>query len=331
MKWTIGMPSYNNFTEVYFTVQSLRLHHNLKDCEIVVVDNFGDPLLESFCREKGSGLVRYEKYTDIHGTAAPRNRLFEIAKGEFVVCMDSHVLLRPGFFDVDPIGQNLIHGPILFNTTNRYSLEWKPKWSRNMWGVWAMSLMPYKLFISLNKQEKGKAKKEIDERKLIIKSLPKKPFEIWGMGLGVFCCRRDSWLGFNQRFLGFGGEEGYIHEKFRNAGRKVLCDPSKVWMHFFCNQGRKIPFPCPMIDRVRNYILGFEELKLDTKEIKNHFGSQLFDHAKLMIENENLKERVFNLINKYEPKIETAVEKPEGNPTPEKSKETAVMVPQEIR
>ena len=33
MKWSICLPSYNNFTEVYFTVQSLRMYHDLKDTE----------------------------------------------------------------------------------------------------------------------------------------------------------------------------------------------------------------------------------------------------------------------------------------------------------
>lgn len=37
-------------------------------------------------------------------------------------------------------------------------------------------------------------------------------------GLGIFACRRDVWPGFNPRLRGFGGEEGYIHEKFRRAG-----------------------------------------------------------------------------------------------------------------
>jgi hypothetical protein len=69
LKLTIGMPSYKNFEEVFFTVQSLRLHHDLKDTEIVVVDNFGDTHLEKFAR--GSG-VRYEKFIDTTGVSAAK-------------------------------------------------------------------------------------------------------------------------------------------------------------------------------------------------------------------------------------------------------------------
>jgi glycosyltransferase involved in cell wall biosynthesis len=251
MRWTIGMPSYNNFNEVYFTVQSLRLHHDLTDCEIVVVDNYGDKVLEQFCKEKGKEIIRYEKFTDIRGTAAPRDKVFEIAKGEFVLCMDSHVLLKQGFLNKTPIGDGLAHGPCLWNTFDGYSCEWLPQWRNKMWGIWAGT----------------------------ITVLPEEPFEIWGSGLGIFCCRKDSWLGFNKKFRGFGGEEGYIHEKYKKAGRKVWCDPTKVWVHHFGNCGRQIPFPIPMHERVRNYIIGFMELGLDTRPIKEHFGEPLYSEA----------------------------------------------------
>ena len=38
---TIGVPTYNDFDGVDFTVQALRLYQSLEDTEIVVVDNFG--------------------------------------------------------------------------------------------------------------------------------------------------------------------------------------------------------------------------------------------------------------------------------------------------
>ena len=45
------------------------------------------------------------------------------------------------------------------------------------------------------------------------------PFEMGMQGLGVFACRKAAWPGFNPRFSGFGGEEGYIHEKIRRKKR----------------------------------------------------------------------------------------------------------------
>lgn len=260
MRWTIGMPSYDNFAEVYFTVQSLRLHHDLTDCEIVVIDNYGDSELEMFCRFNGKGVVRYEKFTDIRGVSPAKNRIFDIAKGDNVLVMDSHILLKAGALDKFPPEGDLVQGPCLNNNMQEYYCEWLPKWARNMWGVWAPG----------------------------VKTLPEKPFEIWGLGAGFFCCKRESWLGFNPAFRGFGGETGYIQEKYRKAGRKVWCDPSKVWVHFFCNSGRKIPFQVPMAERVRNYIIGFRELGLDMHEMEKHFSRELIEQARIIVAEESL-------------------------------------------
>jgi glycosyltransferase involved in cell wall biosynthesis len=266
-KWSIGMPSYNNFDEVYFTVQALRFYHELKDTEIIIVDNFGEDRLQRFCRDKGNGLIRYEKYVEIQGTAAPRNLIFELAKGENILCMDSHVYLKRGFFKNDPTGDDLTQGPVLWNSFNGYSTEWINQWGRNMWGRW----------------------------KATVTKLPRKPFEIWGQGLGIFCCRRDSWLKFNSEFRGFGGEEGYIHEKYRQAGRKVWCDPSKVWVHHFCNCGRKIPYVVHLTDRIRNYLLGFDELGLDKAEIEKHFDRELIEAAKNIMKIDSLNSKINDL------------------------------------
>jgi hypothetical protein len=111
-------------------------------------------------------------------------------------------------------------------------------------------------------------------------NIPKEPFDIWAMGAGFFLCRRDTWLGFNKRFKGFGGESGYIQEKYRKSGRRVICLPSLIWLHMF---DRKIPYPLKMIDRVRNYLLGFEELGLDTKPISDNFDPKLVAEAKALI------------------------------------------------
>ena len=63
------------------------------------------------------------------------------------------------------------------------------------------------------------------------------PFEIGMQGLGLFACRRRAWPGLNPRFRGFGGEEGYLHEKVRRAGGRVLCHPAVGWAHRFGRPG----------------------------------------------------------------------------------------------
>jgi glycosyltransferase involved in cell wall biosynthesis len=253
MKWSIGMPSYDNFTEVYFTVQSLRMHHDMSDKEIIIVDNYGDDNLARFVKETGGNTVRYERFNENQGVSVAKNKIFELARGEFVLCMDSHILLKPGCFDRDPPGDDMIQGPLLKNDQSGYWCEWLPKWRRHMWGIW------------------GALKKESE--------LPVEPLEIWAMGAGFFAVRRNSWLGFNPAFRGFGGESGYIQEKYRKAGRRVWCYPNMIWLHFFGELGRKITFEVSTIRRVMNYIIGFRELGLPLDEMRRHFGYTLFNKA----------------------------------------------------
>jgi len=237
MLWTCGMPSYNNFVEVFFTVQALKMYHNLRQCEIIVVDNYGDDYLKEFCQE---ALINYERFTKITGVSAAKNRLFEVAKGKNVLCMDSHILLKQGIFDIDLPNNDLYQGPMLRVDTQQYTCDMIPEWREKMWGIWAPK----------------------------VTELPEAPFEIWAMGAGFLACRREAWLGFNPEFRGFGGETGYIQEKYRKAGRKVWCHPKMIWMHLF---GRKVPYPLILKDRVKNYIIGFKELGLDIRQIHDHF------------------------------------------------------------
>lgn len=255
LRLTLGLPCFNNMTEVWFSVQSLRMYHNLTDCEILVVDNFGDPVLEKFIKNNGGGVVRYEKYTDMVGTSCTKNKVFELARGEMVLCMDSHILIRSGALDNIPVTDDLVHGPIIYTDNKNYCCEWLDQWRGQMWGIWGKN----------------------------VQVLPKQPFEIWGMGTGFFLTKRTSWLGYNNKFRGFGGEQGYLHEKYRKAGRKVWCYPNLVWMHMFFDQGRKIPYPCRLIDRVRNYLIGFEELWKDPKPIIDHYGEKMVADARALI------------------------------------------------
>jgi glycosyltransferase involved in cell wall biosynthesis len=265
IKLTIGMPSYSNFTEVFFTVQALRMYHDLTDCEILIVDNFGDPELEKFWKANGKDVVRYEKYLDTNGPAGAKNAVFELARGEMVLCIDSHVLLIPGSLKNIPVTDDLIHGPLLYNDMKNYVCDFKPQWRGHMWGVWGD-------YCTYDK-------------------LPKEPFEIWGDGMGCFLAKKDTWLGFPSRYRGFGAEEGVIHEMYRKAGRKVKCLPSLIWAHLF---DKKIPYPLKLVDRVHNYLVGFSEIGMDPKPIEDHFGAKLVAEARAMIAQEDQASRILS-------------------------------------
>ena len=99
------------------------------------------------------------------------------------------------------------------------------------------------------------------------------PKEIPMHGMGLFSCRKSAWLehgGFNPRFRGFGGEEGYIHKKVPQAGHRTLCLPYLKWLHRF-GWPRGVPYRLQRLDKLRNYLLGCTELRLDIAPVREHF------------------------------------------------------------
>jgi hypothetical protein len=97
------------------------------------------------------------------------------------------------------------------------------------------------------------------------------PFEIPAMGLGLFSMRKDAWSGFNPLFRGFGGEEGYLHEKVRRMGGKAICLPALRWIHRFTREGQTIPYPLNLWNKVRNHVLGHLEIGLPLDRLREEF------------------------------------------------------------
>jgi glycosyltransferase involved in cell wall biosynthesis len=245
---TVGMATYDDFSGVYFTVQSLRLYHPNLNIEIAVVDNYGCKDTEDFI----TNWVPNGKYIldrKIQGTAYPKNRVFQFASSPYVLCLDSHVLLVPQalenlicYFQANPDTGDLLHGPMYYDNLKETATHMDPVWRGEMFGIWAYD----------TRVEAGT------------------PFEIPMHGMGLFACRKDRWLGFHPRFRGFGGEEGYIHEKFRQAGRKILCLPWLGWVHRFYKSA-VVKYSLTREDKLINYFLGHIELGLDLQPIRDHF------------------------------------------------------------
>ena len=250
---TVGMATYDDFNGVYFTVQALRLYHDMQDVELLVIDNYGCDDTRRFVEGWSGG--RYLLRKDVQGTAAPRDLVFREAAGDVVLCCDSHVLLFPGvierlkqFYRDDPVCDDLLQGPMVYDDARLMSTHLDPVWRDEFWGTWGT-----------------------DERGLAPDGAP---FEIPMQGLGFFACRKSAWLGFNPRFRGFGGEEGYIHEKFRQAGRRTLCVPGLRWMHRF-GRPSGVPYRLTLEDKFRNYLIGHAELGLDLAQPIAHFSPRL--------------------------------------------------------
>lgn len=250
---TIGMATYQDFDGVYFTLQSLRHYHDMQDVELLVVDNYGCEHTKNLVENWVKG--RYILATDTVGTAPAKDLVFREAQGEAVLCCDSHVQFGPGaisrlkaYYRDHPDCDDLLQGPLVYDDLASIATHFDPVWRGQMWGVWATD--------PRGRDPDGE------------------PFDIPMQGMGAFSCRKRAWLGFNPRFRGFGGEEGYIHEKFRQAGRRTLCLPWLRWTHRFGRPGG-VSYPLYVDDKLRNYLIGHAELGLDVRPVIAHFAEFL--------------------------------------------------------
>jgi hypothetical protein len=345
VKLTVGMATHNDWQGVYFTTQALRLYHPevVEMCELLVVDN--DPegqeggwtrdLVERWLAPHAGkpgqwAKASYVKLPDVEGTSAPRDHVFRAASGQYVLCLDCHVLLWPGsikrlldYYDANPGTRNLLGGPIFMDDYLHYGTHFDDVWRDKMWGVWACAWQcpcgfvfcprevskpeggaPGVLFYPILGGERLDTCPRCDHlihstsqwwsheqplleagHRPVGNSIDDPPFEIPAMGLGLFSCAKDAWLGFNPRFRGFGGEEFYIHTKFRQAGAKCLCLPFLRWTHRFTRQGQAIPYPLNDWHKLRNHVIGHQELglplgRLHAEWVGNyHFPQNQWDEA----------------------------------------------------
>jgi len=276
-KLTIGMITYDDFDGVYFTLQSLRLHHPeaMNDVEFIIIDNNPDSNHGKEVKNLtgwGTGKVRYVGFTEYNSTAV-RTKIFEMATTPYVLCLDCHVLLSLGavkrlidFFEAGKDQGNLLQGPMMYDDLKGVATHFDLVWRAQMWGIWGS-----------------------DERGA---NPDNEPFEIPAQGLGLFACRKDSWLGFNPNFRGFGGEEGYIHEKYRLMGKKTLCLPFLRWVHRF-GRPNGVRYPLTIENKIRNYFIGHLELGKDVTPVIEHFKefttmenlNKLYNEAKNAMQN----------------------------------------------
>lgn len=304
------MPTFDDYHGAIFTLQSLRLNNDLKDVELLVIDNNpsspGSAMLkgnlEGPLRGDNAG-ARYIAYEEAVGPANTKNRVFAEANGKAVLCIDSHVLFRPGtinklidWYDKNPDSKDLICGPLVYDDLYNISTHFDDVWRGEMWGIWGTAWVTFDgiAFSILNKEDKTVAVRldkglghhileeysniPFNGHDRVLKEKGCTPigrkdtdqFEIPGNGCGLISCHKDAWLTFNVNFAGFGGEEMYIHEKFRQAGHKAYCLGFLKWWHRF-GRPEGVKFPLRRDQKVRNYIIGHLELGLPLEPVFEHF------------------------------------------------------------
>ncbi|MEM1874878.1 MAG: DUF6171 family protein [Candidatus Hadarchaeales archaeon] len=233
---TIALATYSDLDGAIFSIQHARfLPDFLPADRFVVVNNNPHgpetPVLRDFCNK--ADVIYVEN--PINSTSLSRELAIQSAPTDVVVVIDSHVLIAPGSLYVirqylsNPENErNLLHGLSLSDNLAPGGWSWLPFWRAEMLGIWS----PH--------------------------PEPDQPTEIWGAGLGLFVINKNFWPHFHPLHRGFGGEEGYIHEKIRRNGGKVIFHPSIRFWHRYYRVA--VPYPLSKQDKIRNYLLHFFDL-----------------------------------------------------------------------
>jgi hypothetical protein len=208
------------------------------------------------------------------------------------------------WFDANPDFHGLVQGPMIYDGLATMSTHYNDQWGTDaMWGTWGsawrhdcgQTVVPrpiaqdkvgfYALAMGMERlpscptcgkafpQEMQWYRHEPALNDLgfteVCQDIDSPAFEIPACGMGCFACRRPDWLWYNRHFRGFGGEEHYIHERYRRMGRKTLCLPFLRWVHRFprVHQGYK----ALTYDKARNYVIGHTELGLPLQRVHDAF------------------------------------------------------------
>lgn len=262
VRLTVGIATHDDFDGAFFTVSSLLIHHReaLQDAEILILDNHpqgqeAESLAKLAAAPPPTTNIRYIPYSYVQSTAV-RDAIFRFAGGEVVVILDSHVLLEPGalssvlrYFESPDRLADMVQGPLLSQSGHTIAAtHMDPVFSKGMYGTWGSD-------------PRGE-------------DLAGEAFDIELHGLAAFAMKRTSWPGLNSRFQGFGGEEGYIHEKVRQAGGRTVCLPAFRWHHRFLRP-RGITYPNRWEDRLNNYLTGWSEIGYSLNPVTDHFAELL--------------------------------------------------------
>lgn len=251
MKFSLVMPTCNDFHGVAFTLKSAQMYHGDFIDDYVVVDNCEhgskhSPHVKTFTQSMGG---RYFNLATCKGTACAKNEAIRQAKNDWVICLDSHVMLydlehlEAAIVDGKVNEKTLIHGPIMQDSGHVMATHFEPKWRGEMFGIWAFD------------EEKYKAGR---------------PFEIPGMGMGMFAVNKNFWPGFHKDFIGFGGEEMYIHDKYRQLGGKVICIPQFKWWHRFARPDGQ-GYHHTIDEKCYNYVVGWNDLGKPLGDVHDAF------------------------------------------------------------
>lgn len=249
---TIGWACYDDPEGSFWTASSLRLYHlgnykNREDVQILIIDDFPNKTdgLENLANIVGA---KYKHIPKEKGPAHAKNSVFENADGEYVLLLDSHVILQNGAIDYilkginnNKIKKDMWCGPLLNENKDVMATHMEPKWRGDFYGVWRNE-----------------------------NPLPR-IFEIPMHGTAMFLMKKEHFPKFSNNFMGFAGEEGYIHEKVRKNGGKVFCHSALGWIHRFM-RSKPVTYRLYLEDKIFNYLIAFYETEKNPQAVINFFS-----------------------------------------------------------
>ena len=257
---SVAMATYDDYDGVFFTIQSLRINHEIcgtSDVEFIVLDNNPDSE-HGKTTKRFLGSVKNSKYLEHKESQTSFNKYktVEHATGKYILILDCHVLLASNslnylfdYFSKHEDCKDLVQGPLWYDDLNHYSTHFNEEWRGHMYGTWGTNKEAY---------DKGE------------------PFEIPMQGMGLCAFERKNFPKINQHFVGFGGEEGYMAEKFRRNGGKNICIPQLKWNHRF-SRPNGVKYRLRLEDRVWNYFIGWLDI---TKDPDHKMIHDIYDYFK---------------------------------------------------
>lgn len=259
---TIGMATYDDPQGVWWTLSSLRMHHDLAGVELLVVDDHPEPNRGEIGNVCNNAQARYVHAPKGLGPAHAKNSVWEHARGSHVLLVDCHVLIAPGAVAklvaaarADAVGRDMWVGPLRSEAGNIIATELSPELRGDFFGTWL-----------------------VDSRYPVSETR-----EVHAHGSALSFMRRADWPKFSQHFKGFAGEEIYIHDKVRLYGGKVLYQPWLGWCHRFPRFGA-VPYSLTLNDKMRNYLIGAYEMGWNITQFREYFGRKLPQAQRLQVE-----------------------------------------------
>lgn len=243
--------------------------HLLDRTEIVIIDNSEQVTKDGLEQPNRYALELHKQVQHVPGVRyirAPgppssclyKEQVFQQARGTYVLCCDSHVFFELGaidallkYFEEHPESSDLIMGPLV-SITGQVTATQQHLYVSESFPVPRGAMISHGVVFRGNQFGAW----VIDERGL---DPHHPPYEIQQQGTFAFACRRAAWPSFHSQFYGFGGNETYLMEKFRARDDKVLCLPAFRAIHSFYEPEGK-PYTPVLLDRIRNYLIGFQEL-----------------------------------------------------------------------